>query len=400
MKNGQCVSDKDANGVLLACENVEPIMADDGSGSDVTIPSFLLFKHDADQFKAVVKNNKVLQVKMSWAIPSPDDHVEWELWTTPTEEVSKNFEETFYNTVNAIGKDQFFTPHYYLYDGEYNQCTSTTDCGSLCTNHGRYCALDPDNDMNAGVSGADVVVETLRRLCIWKQYGATDGVGKQWWEYSKAFLESCDTIDNFPTSTNTKCAEDVMDRAKIDKSIIAKCMSDSGGTSSNVANTLLAGELTAKDAVGVVVVPSVFVNQVAMRGAISSSSVFNAICTGYLDGTYPDVCKKCLNCNDLDGCVKAGSCGGGGGGGGSNGGKGTVSTTTLIISLLVVVGVFGAGGFAYYKKTQKDMRDQVRGILAEYMPLDDGRLNENSGDAEMMNPSRKSKTLRVGGTPI
>jgi hypothetical protein len=33
------------------CETSEPIMADDGSGSDISIPSFLMFKHDADKGK-------------------------------------------------------------------------------------------------------------------------------------------------------------------------------------------------------------------------------------------------------------------------------------------------------------------------------------------------------------
>lgn len=28
-------------------------------------------------------------------------------------------------------------------------------------------------------------------------------------------------------------------------------------------------------------------------------------------------------------------------------------------------------GLAYWKRTQRQMRDQVRGILAEYMPMED-----------------------------
>jgi uncharacterized Fe-S cluster protein YjdI len=36
------------------CEKREPIMADDGSGDDITIPSMLLFKQDADPIKSAL----------------------------------------------------------------------------------------------------------------------------------------------------------------------------------------------------------------------------------------------------------------------------------------------------------------------------------------------------------
>jgi len=35
------------------------------------------------------------------------------------------------------------------------------------------------------------------------------------------------------------------------------------------------------------------------------------------------------------------------------------------------MGIMGGAGFVYWKRQQAEMRDQVRGILAEYMPLDD-----------------------------
>lgn len=45
-----------------SCEQVEPIMADDGSGADITIPSFLLYKPDADKIKAELKKEHSVQV--------------------------------------------------------------------------------------------------------------------------------------------------------------------------------------------------------------------------------------------------------------------------------------------------------------------------------------------------
>jgi hypothetical protein len=45
-------------------------------------------------------------------------------------------------------------------------------------------------------------------------------------------------------------------------------------------------------------------------------------------------------------------------------------------SILAIVVAFGAAAFIHYRRTREEMREQVRGILAEYMPLegDDGHV--------------------------
>ena len=58
-------------------------------------------------------------------------------------------------------------------------------------------------------------------------------------------------------------------------------------------------------------------------------------------------------------------------GGGWNGGGFMGSLALMLLS------IFGGIGFLHWKKTRDDMREQVRGILAEYMPLED------SGDGGM-----------------
>ena len=53
---------------------------------------------------------------------------------------------------------------------------------------------------------------------------------------------------------------------------------------------------------------------------------------------------------------------------GSNG----VSKRTFGLTLLFLCSAFGAVGYLHWRKTREEMRDQVRGILAEYMPLESG----------------------------
>ena len=364
-------SDKDcvsANGQAV-CQPAEPIMADDGSGGDVSIPSFLMFKVDADQVKAELKANQMVQIEMQWALPSPDDRVEYDLWTTPSDPVSKDFQKNFKPVAQALGSHAYFTPHMYIYDGIKSNCQGFDGenmCFNLCTNNGRYCATDPDNDLDHGISGADVVKESLRRICIWKHYGETDGVGSEWWDYVAQFLERCDNPDFF---ANEDCAKDCYKHAKIKEDVIERCMKDSGGLEKDTPNTFLDLEMQAQVSRGVVILPTAFVNTIALRGGLTTATVFTGICNGYLDGTEPKICTECQGCPDFEGCIGSGKCHGGKGGGG-------VSKNAFMGSIILLSCVFGGVAFWHYRKTREEMREQVRGILAEYMPLegDDGHV--------------------------
>jgi len=104
------------------CEMKEPIMADDGSGADISIPSFLLFKQDADPIKDMITQNKIVRADMSWALPAPDARVEYELWTTPLDDVSLPLKQSFREVASILGTHAYFTPHFYIYDGLFAGC--------------------------------------------------------------------------------------------------------------------------------------------------------------------------------------------------------------------------------------------------------------------------------------
>jgi len=375
------------------CETSEPIMADDGSGSDISIPSFLMFKHDADKVKEKLKDDQPVQLEMSWSLPNPDDRVEYDLWTTPTDIVSKQFLNDFQPVSKALGDRAYFTPHMYIYDGVKTHCQGNDGenfCYNLCTNNGRYCATDPDNDLDKGISGADVVKESLRRLCIWKHYGEQDGVGEPWWAYVSEFMERCNSADFF---MNDDCVRDCYKHAKIDGEKVDRCMSDSGGLVKDAPNVFLDLEISAQAERGVVVLPTTFVNTAAIRGQLSSTSVFSAICAGYSEGTTPKICSKCAGCSDAPACVsKGGKCPAGAGGSQSSG---QISSKVFVFSMFFMAAAFAGVGYWHYNKTREDMREQVRGILAEYMPLED---QDGAGGDGAQNPMEFA--MRGGNTPL
>jgi hypothetical protein len=358
-----------------ACESKEPIMADDGTGTGITVPSFLMFKQDADPIRAAIKENALVRMEMAWDLPRSDATVEYELWTTPKEPISRPLQRTFREVALALGDHASFTPHMYVYDGLNAGCQGPdgeNQCYNLCTNNGRYCSTDPDNDLDSGISGADVVTESLRRMCIWNNYGK-DGVGLPWWDYVEEFLYRCDKDPDF--FVKEVCIKDAMKHAKVDWYTIDSCMTDAGGVDADVQNTILEAELEARESSGVVILPSFYVNQAPLRGALTVDEVFEAICSGYAVGSEPSVCKMCIKCDDIDTCVQEGHCPG-------SGSMDAVSVPVFLGTLLGVTICFGCLGLIQWQRSQRQMRSQVRGILAEYMPIDANKQVQTVGDED------------------
>mmetsp|Transcript_25552 Transcript_25552/g.36652 ORF Transcript_25552/g.36652 Transcript_25552/m.36652 type:complete len:416 (-) Transcript_25552:218-1465(-) len=354
--------DKCKSNTGVECETREPVMADDGSGSDITIPSMLLFKQDADVIKTALKANTSVQLEMAWALPNPNKVVEYSLWSTPSDTIAKEFLTLFGETAAALGTRAVFTPRMYLYDGILSNCQGPdgqNECYNLCTNNGRYCATDPDNNLDEGISGADVIKESLRRICIWQEYGLPNGVGEEWWKYSEIFIEKCDTATSF---MDESCVQEVYGLSDIDGRVIEQCMTESGGLEGNKKNTLLDAELAAKQSSGVVIIPAVFVNGAVIRGGLTFKTVFQAVCAGFHEGTAPTVCQKCVPCPEEFQCTLDGYCASQSSG---------VSHELFLGAMIGMALLFALVLLVQYRRSKLQIRQQVRGIIAEYMPLDE-----------------------------
>ena len=297
--DAECISHSDN----APCAPGEAIVADDGSGGDISIPTMLMFKSDADAIKEVVRSNQVVQMQMSWSLSSHDDRAEYQLWTTPTDVVARDFLLSFKDVAVALGNRAYFTPQMSLLDGKKMGCAEINNdhCAGLCTNYGRYCASEP---ADSSISGAEVVEETLRRLCIWRAYGDANGIGIEWWDYVGAFDRNCSGPEKF---MDEECIKGAYVAANIDDGLISRCMRDSGGLTEDVNNALLDMTFMAQVASGIYTIPSVVVDSVQLRGRVDSRSTFEAICEGFTTSAQPEVCERCLSRSNQDvmGCAKA-----------------------------------------------------------------------------------------------
>ena len=393
------------------CENQEPIMADDGSGADISIPAIMIYKEDADAVRdffrcgdlgdgagcarAPWSEAALVQASLEYAIPAPDARVEWELWTTSIDEASLRFFADFKETVLALGTHQQFTPHFYTYNGSHYGCDIHVDvddaeqgdddakslCGNLCTNGGRYCAPDPDGSRAQGIAGAHVVAENLRRTCVWKRYGGKDqaddsqvGVGETWWDYVGNFSRLCGTAEDF---VDDGCRRRAMAAAQVDAAYVDDCVATSGGLDDG-PNAVLDHEVAALEEKNIVYVPECIVNEAVLWGGLSPLNVLSTMCHGYARDALPKACD-CVEAAALVGSDAYSKCLA------DSVAPYVTPTVTrtktveedglpwyaVFLLVVAIVVVMLLAGLAYWKHTQQQMRDQVRGILAEYMPLED-----------------------------
>ena len=357
-----CVSD----GKRSTCYASYPVLNDDGSGADIAIPTFLIFKEDADLVKQFFKNDTVVRAEMSWKLPHTSSRVEYELWTTPVETTNAAFKKSFRKIAVALGEYAQFTPHFYFYDGAW-QCINDegkSECDSHCTSDGQYCATDQD-DLDNGITGGMVITESLRQICIWRLYGA-DGIGLSWWKYIEEFEFRCDNDDDGTLFGSETCVKEAMERSGVDYDKVSSCMKTAGGIGAGVENRILEKELYALDArekEGDFMFPSVFVNQSPLKGALTTNVVFAGICAGFIAGSEPPICKLCHKCIDINLCVLNGFCPG----------RGSTKTTSFRFfagSMVCVVGCFSILAFFQWPSLQRKMRAEVKVYLAAYTPSD------------------------------
>ena len=146
-------------------------------------------------------------------------------------------------------------------------------CQSQCIYNGKYCCPDPEDDMDAGVSGADIVKENLRQLCVFQELNAT-GRPWLWWDYVTEFGNACTVSQN---TFNDACAERVF--LKTAKGISWQAVQDCIGdiSSTTAVNPLLEREKLAQANDGrrgdISILPTIIANKVSAPPSVSHPSL-------------------------------------------------------------------------------------------------------------------------------
>mmetsp|Transcript_35076 Transcript_35076/g.83213 ORF Transcript_35076/g.83213 Transcript_35076/m.83213 type:complete len:724 (+) Transcript_35076:209-2380(+) len=290
---------------------------------NLTIPAGFITKEDGDTLKALLSTDGKyagfdefkLPVTLSWEDILPrKDKVKWEFWTNSNDacgstcDSQKSFIKDFAPVAKKLDEQDVadFEPHYLIWVCP-PQYTESEQCRKQCIYNGQYCCPDPEDDMEIGYDGKDVILENLRQLCFFKMANAS-GTPWLWWDYVTQFGERCKMSEN---RYNEACADEVFQSlggsnlkgpAGFSDGLagLKECIGDpqSSGT-----NDLLEAEKEAqigRDGVSEVsILPTIRVNGAQYRGALSTREVLRALCTGFPKDQEPDVCNN----YDLTGAV-------------------------------------------------------------------------------------------------
>lgn len=290
------------------CDEAFPLLVNDGSGADISIPSFVIAKSLGDALKEQLRKDQPCLVELQWGIRNhnltsarPEIHF-WSSAYDPL--VSLETYVDLRSVVTAFDDVVQFSPRYALIDGSRFKCQGEPDanapCDHLCTNKGRYCTTHAKD-----LSGNAIVTETLRRLCVWKLFSAT-AAGK-YWDYVIYHKQECGSPHLF---ADQACIDDALQAAKIDGKLVAQCMDDAGNVDKDATNALLDLALTEQSKSGVVALPALSVQHKVLRYT-SARSLFDTVCTEYwLSGVdkIPAICETCGACPNTIGCLEQGKC--------------------------------------------------------------------------------------------
>eukprot|EP00929_Paragymnodinium_shiwhaense_P102246 TRINITY_DN65436_c0_g1_i1.p1 TRINITY_DN65436_c0_g1~~TRINITY_DN65436_c0_g1_i1.p1 ORF type:complete len:494 (+),score=102.02 TRINITY_DN65436_c0_g1_i1:89-1570(+) len=265
------------------------VMSDDGSGHSIKIPSVLISRFEGQKLIEWCKKGPVV-VELAWDIPRGEVVIA-DFWMSSGNQESTEFLERFRDSAEALKYHLQFVPHYHI----FSLPKSGDGYGSMC--HGadsKYCAPDPDGE--GPVTGAEVVEEDVRQLCLWNltarmasgldpsENGVTYSDG--FWDYVTLLSERCPVAVSSSTSKSkrfgTTCSYLVMKHLGVDTGKVQKCVLTRWE------------EFLDQQIEQVAWSPQALrLNGWRYSGPLDPETVLKAICSGYTE--TPDECNALLS---------------------------------------------------------------------------------------------------------
>jgi hypothetical protein len=318
------------------------IVADDGYGSTISIPSILISKQDGQPLIDAAKTHEVI-VELAWEVPI-DHTVRVDMWMSAGSHESQKFLKEFAKARRTLNEVLTFTPHYHVFGAN----PEMGGYSGLCSDEtAKYCATDPD--ASGRVSGKDVLDEDVRQLCIHEETrvprSRQDTITKKqnmvfyaekWWDYVERLPEECplDGSDDASAFGST-CSYKLMDLLGISSQKVQQCVSATKDAKLESERTNQAWSPRA-----------LRVNGWRYNGMLSADLVTRAICSGFVKS--PPECEDLLRPRDPT--VKYV---------GPPAARGT-SAGTIVVGIFAVAAIVCCSIFVYRHMVSKNIARQIR----------------------------------------
>eukprot|EP01054_Gregarina_sp_Poly1_P011167 Gregarina_sp_Poly_1__11166@NODE_909_length_5750_cov_103_012845_g648_i0_p2_GENE_NODE_909_length_5750_cov_103_012845_g648_i0NODE_909_length_5750_cov_103_012845_g648_i0_p2_ORF_typecomplete_len520_score80_33PA/PF02225_22/8_5e12_NODE_909_length_5750_cov_103_012845_g648_i031364695 len=331
---------------------VQVILADDGNGQRISIPSVLVEKNDGAALAAADYSAAPPLINMEWNLPQTY-LVRVDFWTSSGSAEANKFLAAMEPLVARLKGSINFKPHYYILRLQPDLKEDESASVMCFRGNTELCAPPPDFGTGA-LTSQNVLEENIRQLCLLKLYSDPVAVpdpdyegevtySKVWWDYIVRFPKECPlkiAEQSGDRKFGTSCSERVMKAVGADPAVVKNCVEEQ-------ALALLQTERD-NNAWGVM---SLRVNGARFSGNLESSLVLKAMCSAF--EKEPEECAEAAK------LLPAGA-----------GGPG-VHTTTIIhastfsightLLLMVLLGVTIVGALYLYQAYQtRGMRNALR----------------------------------------
>jgi len=260
------------------------IVADDGYGGQIKIPSLLISNLDGEKLIGAVNRSQVI-VELNWAIPH-NRKASMDLWISSGSPESMRFLKEFANVSMALRSVMHFIPHYAV----FRLRNEGANYGDLCSDtSNRFCAEDPDGD--GPITGKMVLEEDVRQLCICELFKETVAGGstgpstcsRKFWVYVSRFSDFCSlNADDPDMQFGKSCSLRLMGSVGIDAMAVRKCVLESSEEKlqHQVQNTAWSAS-------------ALRINGMRYSGMVEADLVTRAICSSF--DKMPVECRELMH---------------------------------------------------------------------------------------------------------
>jgi hypothetical protein len=278
---------------LTAKDMSNIIVADDGFGDTIHIPSVLISKDDGKKLIDAVKRSQVI-IELAWDLPT-DHVVTVDMWLSSASTESMKFLKEFAPKRRTLNQVMLFNPHFAVFAMD---SSDPAVYSGLCSDQtGQFCAEDPDG--SGQITGKDVLDEDVRQLCIHDttkvarssldDLAAGKGIveyAEKYWDYAEIFLDRCPLDSTSPDKRfGEACSLQVMQEVGIDTQKIMQCFLSTYEEKLKKERDNPAWSPRA-----------VRVNGWRYSGMLNADLLTRAICSGFI--SEPDECDQLIKPRD------------------------------------------------------------------------------------------------------
>ncbi|CAD8193860.1 unnamed protein product [Paramecium pentaurelia] len=282
---------------IIGNNNDEPlqsdfVMADDGQGYSVNIPSIFISLRDFNIMKEYASNYKVLDnsddkifILVKFDVEKKDQ-IDVIFSLDVNDRDSYRVVDEYSQYYNLLQNENInYTLVYQIFNSNNTELDYIIDEDN-CICSRRYCSIDPDGEGIA--SGRNVVEEAIRQTCIFKLFP------DKYFQYMNQFNFQCTKAQAYST-----CGSKIITNLQLSANEITKCRDESfkdplndqtTKNLSNAYNAILEHQLIVREQAGMVGLPSVVVNSIVYKGQLTGKGVFGEICNSFI--IPPLVCKS------------------------------------------------------------------------------------------------------------